>query len=451
MSKLLQMRLKVFIYIVLIVLPYNIYAQTPNLVPNADFENYSVCPEDYTYWNSIYRRLTDNWLYPTKGTPDYFNKCSHGIVGIPRNFAGTSDAYSGNAYVGIVARGSRRNYREYIQTQLTDTLKAGVKYCVKFRFKLSSYSRYAIDKLGIYFSPTQIRKDYDIQLALKPQVENPAENWLDNKIDWGEMCGTFVAQGNEAFIIIGNFYNDDSTSVVETDVSDVHPRRVKDYAYYYIDDVEVHSVTNCYVCSCSRDNTIEAEITPKHVRRFGGSDGAADLTIYYGLEPYKFLWSTGDTTEDISHLKAGYYFVEIADANGCKHAFDVTIEQPDTVFASIDPGVPKRLKNVLFYFDKTEFLPSSYKQLNDLVAYMEDNPAIKIRILGHTDEKGTGSYNMNLSERRAKAVVDYLISKGIDKNRLSYKGYGETRPLADNSTTEGRQLNRRVEFEVVEN
>lgn len=442
--------IKIVLFVGYLLFTVSSYAQSPNLIPNSKFEEFSVCPQDYTYWNSVYRKLTTGWTYPTKGTPDYFNKCSRGIAGVPRNFAGTSNAYSGKGYVGIVARGSRRNYREYIQAKLKDTLQAGVKYCIQFKYKLSSYSRYGIDRLGVYFSPKQIRVDYDIQLSIKPQVENEKENWMDNKVDWGSFCGVFEAQGNETNIIIGNFYNDDSTDVVETDISDVHPKRVRDYAYYYIDDVELHSLTNCYVCSCSKDNTIDAEIIPTRVRTYGGSSGAADLIIHYGLGPFTYLWSNNETTQNIDHLKAGYYFVEVADANGCKHSFDVNIEQPDTVFATVDPGVPKRLKNVLFYFDKIDFLPNSYKQLDDLVAFLEDHPTLKIKILGHTDERGKGNYNMDLSEKRAKAVVNYLISKGIDKGRLSFKGYGETRPLADNSTEKGRQLNRRVEFEVVE-
>ncbi|MCK5535809.1 MAG: OmpA family protein [Bacteroidales bacterium] len=425
-----------------------LFSQEHNLVPNNGFEVYSICPNDYTHWNSTYRRLTDNWIYPTKGTPDYFNTCSHGIAGVPRNFAGTSNAYNGNAYVGVVSRGSRKNYREYIAAELLDSLEVGVKYCVKFKFKLSSYSRYAIEDFGVFLSKKIVRTQSDGVLGIEPHIKNPEDNWFDNKIDWGEFCGTYIAEGGETQIIIGNFASDDSTDVVETDISDVHPKRVKDYAYYYIDDVEVKAIIDCYVCTCSMDNVVDAAIEPSNVTFFGGNDGVADLTVYYGTEPHTFLWSNGETTEDIDGLTEGYYFVEVADANQCKYSFDIVIEQPDSVFANIEEGVAKTLKNVFFKFDKDELLESSYKQLNDLVNFMKYNSSIEIRILGHTDEKGKGIYNQSLSVRRAKTVVDYLQHEGIAPERLLYMGYGESRPVADNTTDEGRQLNRRVEFEV---
>jgi len=81
---------------------------------------------------------------------------------------------------------------------------------------------------------------------------------------------------------------------------------------------------------------------------------------------------------------------------------------------------------------------------------MNDNPNIKIEISGHTDNIGSAAYNQKLSESRAKAVVDYLIEHGIDRSRLSYMGYGFEKPIAPNDTEEGRQLNRRVEFKIVE-
>ena len=80
---------------------------------------------------------------------------------------------------------------------------------------------------------------------------------------------------------------------------------------------------------------------------------------------------------------------------------------------------------------------------------MSSNQNLKIEIGGHTDNQGNDEYNMNLSLERAKSVYNYLISKGISADRMSYKGYGETKPIASNDTEEGRQLNRRTEFKVI--
>ncbi len=112
-------------------------------------------------------------------------------------------------------------------------------------------------------------------------------------------------------------------------------------------------------------------------------------------------------------------------------------------------GVPVILKNVFFATGSAELRLESQAELNRLKQLMDENPQIKIRINGHTDNEGSESENLQLSDKRAKSVQDYLISKGIAVNRLDYKGYGETRPIAGNDSPQGRQQNRRTEFVVI--
>ena len=108
------------------------------------------------------------------------------------------------------------------------------------------------------------------------------------------------------------------------------------------------------------------------------------------------------------------------------------------------------LKNIFFEFDKSDLQPASYVELNLLVDYLKQNHDIAIEIGGHTDDQGSDDYNNRLSLARAKAVYDYLLSKGIEASQVSYKGYGKSQPIADNSTEEGRAANRRTEFKIVE-
>jgi outer membrane protein OmpA-like peptidoglycan-associated protein len=89
--------------------------------------------------------------------------------------------------------------------------------------------------------------------------------------------------------------------------------------------------------------------------------------------------------------------------------------------------------------------------LQNLLGIMNQVPKLKIEISGHTDSKGSAEYNKKLSERRAKAVVDYLIAKGVAPERLTFKGFGMERPLVSNDDEEGRALNRRTEFLIVGN
>ncbi len=104
------------------------------------------------------------------------------------------------------------------------------------------------------------------------------------------------------------------------------------------------------------------------------------------------------------------------------------------------------LKNVFFDFDKSTLKPESKGELQRVADFLTKNPKVSVELGGHTDAKGSGEYNQKLSESRAKVVVDYLISLGIDADRMSYKGYGKDRPIADNNTDVGRALNRRTEI-----
>ncbi len=116
------------------------------------------------------------------------------------------------------------------------------------------------------------------------------------------------------------------------------------------------------------------------------------------------------------------------------------------------PMVGGILRNLYFDFDKATFQTESYTELNKLEAMMRSNSSLVIEISGHTDAVGGKPYNMYLSQKRAEAVKDYLTKKGIDTRRIKAAGYGETKPLASNDDeSEGRELNRRVEFKVLSN
>ena len=107
------------------------------------------------------------------------------------------------------------------------------------------------------------------------------------------------------------------------------------------------------------------------------------------------------------------------------------------------------LHGIYFDFDKATIKPESRPALEDAAKILNENPTIKVEIQGHTDSIGSDKYNLRLSQKRAQAVVSYLVQNlGIDAGRLTAKGYGESRPVADNNTEEGRAINRRVEFVI---
>ncbi|HVT86555.1 MAG TPA: OmpA family protein [Chitinophagaceae bacterium] len=134
--------------------------------------------------------------------------------------------------------------------------------------------------------------------------------------------------------------------------------------------------------------------------------------------------------------------------------FLLSLHSPDSTYEKnialqpIEVNASVVLNNIFFDVNKYDLKPESQVELDKLVQLLNDNPTLKVEISGHTDNVGSPADNLILSNNRAKSVVNYLVSKGIDSNRLSYKGYGETKPVAENKTEEGRALNRRTEMKV---
>ncbi len=116
----------------------------------------------------------------------------------------------------------------------------------------------------------------------------------------------------------------------------------------------------------------------------------------------------------------------------------------------VKSGAVAVLKNIFFDTDSYELKEKSITELQRIIRFLQENNHIRIEICGHTDNIGSAEYNRKLSEQRARAVYNYLISKGISAHRLQARGYGHTQPVASNQTDEGRQLNRRIEFRVLE-
>lgn len=117
--------------------------------------------------------------------------------------------------------------------------------------------------------------------------------------------------------------------------------------------------------------------------------------------------------------------------------------------APLQENVTIVLNNIFFDFDQATLKPASFPELNRIVALMNEKATLQIEIAGHTDATGPDAYNLGLSERRAKAVAQYLFDKGVAKERVTAVFYGEEKPAESNNTPEGRRKNRRVEFKVI--
>ena len=443
----------------------NLYPQKENLVLNPGFESYTTCPERHTAENGSHRLAVNHWSYPTLRAPDYFNRCSTGDeVDVPANFAGEAEPHSGDGYMGGILSGSEVEYREYIQGKLKKTLKKGQRYCVTFHYRLASFSRFAMDQMSVYFSNDKVESSSKANLAVEPQLTNTPGLFIDNTTEWEQYCRIYTATGGENFIIIGNFKSYAQTNYVAKDKHAVNKHN-KTYAYYFFDDVSVVPITNCEYCPCVAHD-FEVVVTDSSYT--GGAnpmtgktkklinDGSISIAISGGTPPYRIAWSNGSQSKKLENLPAGLYTYKVTDDFNCIAGGAVRFTEPETEkpekegkFEKIEPGTAIILKNIFFDFGKATLLPASYTELDKLVEFINKNKLKLVEISGHTDWDGSDSFNQKLSENRAKAVAEYLKSKGIEESRVIYAGYGESKPVDTNLTEKGRAKNRRVEFKIL--
>ena len=281
---------------------------------------------------------------------------------------------------------SKTEYREYLQTQLKRKLKEGEKYRLTFHVSLSEYSSGAVATIGAVFS------EYRLFDTVKSVLMKKEERKINKKI----------------------------TQTTST---------------YYTPQV-VNNHDNVLINTKGWD-TISGEFIAK-----GGEEY---LTIG------NFFPASHSNVIDLDSLTyllpGAYYYIDDITLYclTCKPPYN-----PPKDTTKYKVGSTFVLKNIFFEFDKSNILQQSYKELQQLIELLTENPNMKIEIGGHTDDKGTIEYNQRLSENRANAVVKYLINKGISEKRLKYKGYGELHPIDTNETEAGRFNNRRVEFKILD-
>ncbi len=347
------------------------YVAAQNLVPNPSFEEYYRCPASF----STDRRdfFLPAWSSPNKGTPDHYHQCSWGDNDVPFNWAGQSNAHSGMGYAGIYTWSNNgKNYREYIQVELQTPLTRGAKYRVEFYFKLSSYSVFATDRMGLIFSDSILYRNDDKLIKHLPAVQKTkATPFTDDQ--WELASSEYTAKGGERVMIIGNFSDDRSTHHVKLDSRTGKSFMLSASAYYYIDDVSV-------------------------IQTWPPIEVETDST--------SITWTDGRKIE------------------------------PNEIFI---------LKNIQFSYDSYELLDMSFNELDKLVSVMNERPDWSVELAGHTDDRGSDDYNLELSTSRAREVGNYLVAHGIADSRIQIKGFGKQYPLVNKMNEEARTVNRRVE------
>lgn len=174
----------------------------------------------------------------------------------------------------------------------------------------------------------------------------------------------------------------------------------------------------------------------------GDNEGESSVIAMNNLPPDKYPLKVNNNFE-ILISKEGYFNKTVK-----VEVKEMTDKELVVLLTPIEVGASIVVEDLLFKTGKTDLDERSYRILDQLVDFMNQNPTVKIELQGHTDSDGSATSNQKLSEGRAQSAVDYLVNKGIDRSRMVAKGYGEDVPRASNGTDEGKALNRRVELKI---
>lgn len=279
-----------FLFVTFIVFSFSVTSlNAQNLVPNPGFEDYQVCPGNFN--RSLAEFRIPEWRSANAGTPDYFHECSAGSADVPHNWAGTSPAREGQGYVGLYMWLSIKEYREYIQTKLTEPLIKDTLYSLQFYFKLSSYAGYSIDRIGALLSDSAVTFPGDNAVNVEPTFALIQDSALTpNTGSWERARWEFRAKGGEHFITIGNFWGN-STKRYRIKFRNLPEEMLAIASYYYLDDVRLTPVYK------AKQNMLLPEFEPTDIRI---NTTYVLRNIQFEFDSYKLLAASFDEMDELA-------------------------------------------------------------------------------------------------------------------------------------------------------
>jgi OOP family OmpA-OmpF porin len=218
-----------------------------SLLHDGGFEDKKFCPGDY---NNQRLRTLSHWDQPTAGTSDHFVSCS-ARAGVPLNRFGDEPALEGDAYGGLVLFSrSKWRYREYLSTEFKRALAPGEWVCASAWLSSADKAGIVSDGFGIHLSEKALTGDRDFILDAKPQMENPSGHFIEVSDGWIKLSDAVQAEGGERWLTMGNFQSKGSSRIA---ASADAPKDASDWAYVYVDGVELVPVDSPEDCACLVD------------------------------------------------------------------------------------------------------------------------------------------------------------------------------------------------------
>jgi outer membrane protein OmpA-like peptidoglycan-associated protein len=393
-----------------------------NLVPNANFTE------------NDYGRVR-NWLQPVD---DYYH------YEVWRN--NNDSEYTFNAVNGICLLQPEKS--EFLVAELKQPLEKGKRYCASLKIYFGSNfigNVKQVQSIDMAFSDTAIKVLERRLLFLPPKLKF---DFVDDNVETYQPASIiFEADGTERFVIIGKFHTPDGLLTFEGLKHNLYRQQ-----YYAADSIKKYYTDLMPKMDAASSKKMSKRDIKKFEEEVARIDAERIHAIRENAAKYNqklILLLQSDSIADL--LKAYHVRVYLDDIciapmlenNECYCELD----EKET----FSVGQTYRLNNIQFDLDKSTFKPESYGEMDNLYKVLIQHPGMEIQLNGHTDSLNTEKYNLDLSNRRAKAVYDYLVKKGIPAKRLRWKGFGESIPLTENETEAGRAINRRVEFLILKN
>lgn len=266
-------------------------------------------------------------------------------------------------------------------------MEAEKVYCVKMHVMLSMLSKYSANNIGIYISKKPLTPEEIESGELEPQVIHSKNKIFDEQFDWTPICQTYIAEGGEQYITIGNFAKEDETLNEKMKKPKGITGMQARGAYYYIDEVSVENMAGVAECDCELDAAGKA------------------LNVVYSVE----------------------------------------------TSSEMEMDVSEEIERTRIYFDDGSDLVSelAMADIEKIAEMLKEHPKYKVKITGHTDPVEEAKITGDVSLGRANAVKDALVELGVPENKLLVVGVQDFEPITSDVTSAGQAQNRRVMFKVI--
>ena len=371
---------------------FTIFSQDDNLLENGSFESLKGKVKDI---GSI--EIARGWYSPSPIKADLFTKENKNPNLLTSgNSFGKEEPKQGENYAGIVAFSYNDKVpRSYLATQIAQPMIKGMKYCVTMYVSLAEASKYACNQLAFNFSSKPLEQKDKGSIITASHILHPQKKVINASYGWEKICGTYIAEGGEKFITIGNFTNNEGTTNEKTPKNTAFKGVQAIAAYYYIDDIHISMIDPKQNCKCYE----------------------------------------GDNTKS----DAFYHKVIVLEDH-------------------LNPQQRIEAHTTFFPFGQAALQEANKATLRVICEIMKNNPDFKLELFGHIDSleqiyAQKRPAFADLSKKRIRSVMEFFIENGIDVNRLIGTPTDEVEPNEEITAEDDESLimakNRRVMFKVI--